>query len=114
MYRFKVKRNPKMLEDVKLSVLQNGYLGFFFVYFDPQTKNFHFSKINIQNILNFGATTKNGIYVVNVLTNKTHTKFEGNIFIFGYVMVKKKQVEVMMSLFEMQFLTFLIVVRKNE
>ena len=43
------------------------------------------------------------MYVVNLLTNNTYTKFEGNIFIFGYAMVKKKQVEVMTSLFEMQF-----------
>ena len=32
---------------------------------------------------------KNGMYVVNLLTNNTYTKFEGNIFIFGYAIVKK-------------------------
>ena len=56
---------------------------------------------------------KNGMYVVNLHTNDTHTKFQSNIYIFGCAMVKQ-QVKLMPSLFEMQFLAFPIAVRKNK
>ena len=87
MYMFKVKRNKKMPKDVEVSAVQNGYSGFWHLsIFTP--KFIFFSKINTYKIQNL-KVSKNGIYVVNLLTNSAHKKFEGNIFTFGYAMVKQ-------------------------
>ena len=59
MYSFEVTGNKKTPSGVKRSALQNGYLKFYiFFYFDPETKNFDFSKNNNYKIQNFGVTPK--------------------------------------------------------
>ena len=65
---------------------------------------------------NFGVIQQTGIYVVNLYTNNTHTKFQSNILIFGCVIVKRKQVPkgYDITFFEMQFLAFLIPVGKKK
>ena len=59
---------------------------------------------------------KNGIYVVKLHTANTYTKFQSNILIFGCAMVKKNRYlpKVYDVFFLMQFLVFLVVVRKNK
>ena len=54
-----------------------------------KTQNFDFSNIKAYKIRNFGFNQKTELHVVKVHTNNTHTKFQGNIFIFGFAMVKK-------------------------
>ena len=83
MYRFEVKRNLKARKDVKFSAIQNDYLGLIFLDFDHQTQNFDFSKINNAYESKTFGVIKNGKYDVNRHTNKTHTKFQSNIFIFA-------------------------------
>ena len=87
----------------------------FDIFFDlaPKTQNFDFSKMNAYKDQNFEVFTKIGIHVANLHTNNTHAKFQTKMFIFGCAMIKN-QVRVMTSLFLMQFLAFLIAVRKNK
>ena len=112
MFSFEVRRNRKTLNGKKSNALQNGYFVFLiFFQFDPKTQNLDFSKIIAYKIQNF-HDIKNGIHSINIHTRNIHTQFQSNIFIFGCAMAKN-QVRVM-SLFETQFLVFLIVVHKNE
>ena len=53
------------------------------------------------------------LYVENLHASNTHTKFQSNIFIFGYN-IAKNQVKVMASLLEMQCVAFLAVVGENK
>ena len=72
----------------------SDFLAFF--YFDHQNSKFWlFKKPFKAKILEL---SKNELYVVKLHTNNTRTKFQSNIFIFGYVMVKKR-VKVMTSIF---------------
>ena len=90
MFSFEVTRNRKTPNSVKLNVIQNGYLGYLlFLDSDPKTLFFqNQSPIHL----------KNGLYVIKVFTNNTHTKFQRNIFIFGCA-TAKKQATVMTLLF---------------
>ena len=109
---FKVRRNRITPNGKKSNALQNGYLGLLiFFEFGPQTQNFDFSKIIAYKIQHF-QDIKNGIHAINIHTHNIHAQFQSNIFIFGYAMANN-QARVM-SLFEAQFLAFLIVVHKNE
>ena len=56
---------------------------------------------------------KTGTYVVKIHTNNTHTKFQSNILIFGYVIVKKPG-KVDAATFLNPIFAFLFIVRKNE
>ena len=89
MYSFKVKRNPKTPKGVKLRAVQNGYpKTLIFFYFDPKTQTFDFLKIKVYKIQHFEVIQKTVLYVVNLDTSNTQTKFPGNIFIFGCAMIK--------------------------
>ena len=112
IFSFEVRRNRKTPNGEESNALQNGYLVFLiFFEFDPKTQNLDFSKI-IAYKIQFFYDIKNGIHSINIHTRNIHTQFQSNIFIFGCAMAKN-QVRVM-SLFETQFLVFLIVVHKNE
>ena len=53
MWDFKVKRNKQTPKDVKLNVLQNGYLEFSnFGFLAPKNQNFNFPKINAKKSKN--------------------------------------------------------------
>ena len=79
----------------------------------PKNQNVNFSKINAYKFQNFGVIQKSGVYIVNLHTNNIYTAFQSNIFIFSCGIVKK-QIKVITSLFEMQFLAFLLAVIKNK
>ena len=55
--------------------------------FDPQTQNFYLWK-NTYKRQDFRVIQKPGIYAINLNTKNTHSKFQGNIFILGYTLVK--------------------------
>ena len=79
---------------------QNGDLRLLIFFdFGPKTQNLDFEKIKAYKRKKW-SYPKNGKYVLKLHTNNTHTKFQSNIFIFGYAVVKNR-VKVMMSLFEM-------------
>ena len=80
--------------------------------FAPKIQNFNFQKILTikSNIL---IVSKNRIYVIEMHTSSTHTKFQSNILVLGCAMAKK-QGRVMTSHFEMHFLAFLTVVLKKK
>ena len=51
---------------------------------------------------------------MNLYSSKKRTKFQSIISVFGCVMVKKKQVKLMMSLHQNAFFAFPISVRQNK
>ena len=71
MYRFKAKYKPGTRKDVRLNILQNGYLGLLIFYdFAPQNAKFlFFSKTNNYKIRNSGDIKETLKYVL-----KLHTK----------------------------------------
>ena len=66
-----------------------SYFFNIFRFWPPKLKILIFSEINAYGIQNFGVIQKTILYVVKLHTKQTHTKFQSNIFIFGYAMVKK-------------------------
>ena len=62
---------------------------FGYFYFDPKIQNFFFPKITAYKTQMFPFIQKNGIYVIEIHTNNTHTKFQNNIFAFDCAMAKK-------------------------
>ena len=81
--RVKVKRNQQTPKDVKLNVLQNGYLGFPKLWIvDSKKAKCIFQKEMPPKIQNFIGNRKTGTYVMELCVTKSCTKFQANIFIF--------------------------------
>ena len=99
MYSLEVTYNRKTPNSVKLNALQNGYLGFliFFGLLTPETQKSDLSKSITCKIKNF-RYPENGTYVIRLHKNNRPTKFQSNIFIFGYA-IAQLTVKVMTSLF---------------
>ena len=95
MLSFEVRRNRQTPNDVKLNVLQNGYLGFLmYIDFEPQNLKFHFFPKTMARIIQNFQVIKNRIHLIEIHTNNTHAKFQSNIFVFDCTMAKK-QIKVM-------------------
>ena len=77
------------------------------------SSKFFFSKINVHEILSL--IYKRQERIIKLRTNNTHTKLQSNMgFAFFVSTMVNKQVKAMRSLFERQFLTFLITLRENK
>ena len=83
------------------------------LFLTPKNQNFYFQKIHTYTITIFEEIQETGIYRIEVYTNNQCAKFQANVFISGCAMAQN-QVNVMTSVFEPQFLSFLIVARQNE
>ena len=59
MFSFEARTNRKILNGVKLNALQNGYLVFYFFYFNPKIHNFVFNN-NCMKIQNCQVIKKTG------------------------------------------------------
>ena len=80
IHRFEAERKKKTPEDVKLNVLQNGYLGFLLFSDFTLKLNIDFSKVDDYKSKFFELSKKRNIcYKARY---NTHTNFPSNIFTF--------------------------------